>query len=319
MTDARKVPVSLDSVKALEKCVTTAKQINGTIVQISKVSSSRAACSPLTNRTYQWSSCVQSPRKKAHLNDLIDTVKLASELPIKLKKMQEIEVKIDLATHWVHGLCAMFLKSPAAPKSTDSPSPSSAGHWTAQDQALLIEVLTPRQDLAPVIHKLKTACTAVCPLPLEVVKGGAPSTPTNGHKRCRAPQGESPILEPTAGGDDDHRSLSTLKSKWQALQYRELDHFKQLRALNREKLKYTVSELNQVDLTTGQQPQPDTAETATPAASNESAANSTRVKLGSLPTFCLKCCSCAKSMLASLQSGHFKQCSLCLGLYHRRK
>ena len=214
----------------------------------------------------------------------------------------------------------------------------------------LLEALTPRLDLKSLINKLhailvttttniaQTAATTTnttaavdassSPSSSQPPESSSQST-TPAKQRARAkPQ---PLSHPSVASHSQQqllelivshidsisdlykdRCFATLSEKYKALQVRELELVKVLRRLNSEKLGLLRSQIAS---------EISRALAAVADNNGETAAVMTMPTIGSgeeakLGHSNVRCCSCSKSILASIYARTFQQCRLCLGLFH---
>ena len=82
LAEAKKIPVHIESVKRLEKCVDEAQKLIETVDSLYSTFSSKSSSQP------------------PHLANLIKMAKLGKQLPIKLSQVNNLTLRINFAQDW---------------------------------------------------------------------------------------------------------------------------------------------------------------------------------------------------------------------------
>jgi hypothetical protein len=186
----------------------------------------------------------------------------------------------------------------------------------------LLEGLTPRLDLKSLIGKIQAS---LAPTNSNQSGSGAsestsvnvsPSSTNLSSKR----QQRAKLANATSHADYlvsfiesisdlyKDKNFLTLSEKYKALEIKELELIKQLRKLNIEKIVSLKSKI-QAEIETC------LAATSKPSEATATLTEAAEAKLN-LSSNQFRCCSCTKSILASVYAKTFQQCRLCLGLFH---
>lgn len=199
-------------------------------------------------------------------------------------------------------------------------------------------MLTPRLDLQAQVNKLQSIIKSQTP----PGSGARHSDKQPGTKRPRTKSLTNtssstldvPIEIDSLADMYTEKNIFELGEKYKVLELKELDHMKQLRKLNADRLSMLINYLknqNETSATNADQSSPlntssnqnvdsstsnkeNTAAAANSSSgmNNSNAANSKHNNL----LLNVKCSACFKSLLASICSNEFSQCKLCLGLFH---
>ncbi len=277
LNEAKHIPVYMENVEKLEKLVNEA------------------------SKSQNSADLLLKDPKYPYLSDLIETHKKTKDLPLRSNSTDAISVRINMAKDWLTRLGHFYLKP-------DVMYLIQHGGGLADPLNVpLLEALTPRLDLKSLISKIQASL-------LNHQSGGVPSesasanvspSSTNLSKRQRAKVVNTShaehlvyFIESISDLYKDKNFL-TLSEKYKALEIKELELIKQLRKLNIERI---VLIKNQIQ-----------SEIENVARSETPISETSETKLNGAN---FRCCSCTKSILASVYAKTFQQCRLCLGLFH---
>jgi hypothetical protein len=231
--------------------------------------------------------------KFPYLSDLIETYRKAKDLPLRVNSTDAIATRINMAKDWLTRLGHFYLK-PDGPLCNNT---NSGGSLLAESSVniAIIEVLTPRLDLKSLIAGAKPIEQ---PSSQEVVTVSSPSSTSLSKRQRRAKLGHHTTTDIETISDlYKDTDFVTLSEKYKALEIGELELVKQLRRVNTDKLAGVVSQVSGELAVVGD------VVAVTAAAEATSRLN-------------VRCCSCTRSMLASIYARTFQQCRLCRGVFH---
>ena len=267
------------------------------------------------------------------MSTLSDALIKSEELPVKLNAVPIIEIRVKQATAWTHTLRSYFLKNDSNSKT-------------------LVEVLTPRLDLASLVHKIQSNLnTHTASMSSSTSSSSSVSSVSekNSSKRLRTKSpnnGSLTISQLATVGNDTENSngsikitpnnsivninsadelysenkfVSILSEKYKALQLKELELMKQLRKSNQDKinmqLNFILKSLESNDEKNPPQQQQQLQSSQNGPINGEASNGALKLPTQKYPIN-IKCCSCFKSIASSINSNNAQQCKLCLGLFH---
>jgi hypothetical protein len=256
------------------------------------------------------------------LNDLNEALRRSLELPVRLEAVPVIEIRLKAVKEWVNTLKNCFIKTESSNASSNHISQVSF----VNSNKTIMELLTPRIDLISIVNKILNSHSS----------SSSMSNPsTSKRQRTKSPNGsiiintdnESSInknnllnslvsIENVEEFYSENKFISVLTEKYKTLQLKEVEHMKQLRKLNQDKIN---SQLNFIIKAQDTSEDATTNQTGLNNSINndQSSSSNTSLKFQNQKfPINIKCCSCFKSIASAINTNCAQQCKLCLGLFH---
>ena len=233
--------------------------------------------------------------------------------------MPIIEIRVKTAQEWTNTLKHLLIKTEPSMSNQISALTQSA----AQNGKTLLELLTPRTDV-----NVSSAKTQLLNSNSQTSSSSNSSTK---RQRTKSPNTSLTINQLTQENEaqsvqnlkasiveiynieefyNENKLITVLAEKYKAVQLKELELVKQLRATNRDKIKQQLLSFSKEDS--------HDESTHLNSSLNASNSESPRFPLNQKFPINIKCCSCFKSIANSINTNNAQQCKLCLGLFHSK-